>query len=573
MYTIKMPGGQYLEGEFNLSFELNNQVFSTSDASVLPGSFSFPAEVALTPANRVLLGFPEVVTKATVWQNFSGVWVYCEQQPMFFGTLSIRTANKTKASVNIVANPIKRLKDINLRDLSMGERDLGSFATWEDLMLDSAQHPEDHAFIFFPVHNEARNDYEYDVGDPLNSRRPWWNYFHPPTEVFDDQSAALVPFIKLDFLLESIFAAEDTGFSFSNEWQTDIELRRLCVFNNRDIRTLNGSGDPDLPDSFELARHLPNLKATEFLKKVMAQWGLGLFTNIFDASIRLVPVQTLLKRPPAHDWTQYVISDNTIEAPDDAPVYFNYEQPEEAAGGVPAPETVQVFNTLPDFNAALPLPDGFYYIETEHMTVQIKAAGPYTPFDAWLQHRGVRLADGDRYDAGMESLLHIAQSDAYDSPVVASRYYETTDNTGATVWEWRDTDYPTALMLYRGFNDVGWANPYPTACNHVWNPFSTGGTRLDLTDGATVLGQAERSLNWHGDYGLYETAHKTWANMLLNGKSVAVTLALPVASLTAFSFEDKVRILNMDYFVKKLRVGKPLGGGLVQVEASMVSVI
>lgn len=577
MYTIKMPSGNFLEGQFNLNFELSNQVFSTSDASVLPGSYSFPADVQLTPANRRELDFPDLVTKSTGWQEFEGVWVHCYGQPMFFGTLQIRSATPKKASVTIVANPMRRLKDICLNQLDLGgDRDHGGFGSWALLMFDTTRFPEDWDFIFAPMYNAERNEWAFDSGDPDNLVYPWYNRFDiSPGVAFNMASGALVPFVKLEYLLQQIFAAEDTGFAFVNAWQTDIELRRLYMFNNWDMRTLNTDGEPDQPSTINLANHVPKEKATDLLKKVMAQWCLGLFTNVFSKKISLIPLDTLLRRPAKHDWTQNVISENTREAPDDVPGSFNYDQPGELPHGVPNPENIAtVFNTLPDFNAALPLDDGYYYIESEHMIVQVDNTWPFQPKEAWLQHRGVVLdADSERLDTGMASLLHYNFSEYYNAPVVASRFYETTDANDDPVWERRIADPPVALFFYRGYNDVGLAQELPVSCNHVWNPNETGDVRLDITVDTTPEATASRSLNWFGTYGLYETAHKTWANMLLNGKPVTVTLALPVAILTAFSFEDKVRIGNMEYFARKLRVGKPLGRGLVQVEASLISVI
>ena len=49
--------------------------------------------------------------------------------------------------------------------------------------------------------------------------------------------------------------------------------------------------------------------------------------------------------------------------------------------------------------------------------------------------------------------------------------------------------------------------------------------------------------------------------------------SVPLAALTAFSFQDKIRMGNMDYFVKILKIQKTLGKGLLLVEARMVSVI
>lgn len=578
MYKIQLATGQYLEGEFQLNFELNNLVFSTSSASVLPGSFSFPADVPLSGMNKTLLNNPHLVTNAKNWAPFEGVWVECYGAKLFYGTMKITACGQRRCKVNIVANPVAKLKDLKLAALDLGgDRDHTGFGNWADLMFDTTRFPEDHDFVFAPMYQADRNGYAFDSGDPNNLLYPWYNRFEiSPGVTFHMSSGALVPFIKLEYLLQQIFASEDTGFTFVNAWQTpeNIELRRLYLFNNWDMRSLDTSGEPTLPSTINLANHVPPGTATEILKKVMAQWCLGLFTNVFNRTQRLVPLQALLQRPPAHDWTAHVISDNELDAADTPPLVFNYDQPEELPHGVPAPEAIAtVFNTLPDFNAALPLADGFYYIETEMMIVQVDNSWPFQPRYAWLQHRGVILGDGERLDTGMTTLLHINFSEYYNAPVVASRFYEGTDSNGDPVFERQVTEPPVALFFYRGYNDTGLAQELPVSCNHVWNPNEAAGVRLDITVDTTPEATASRSLNWFGPYGLFETAHKTWAYMLRDGKPVTLQLSMPVADLVAFSFEDKVRIQNMDYFVKKLRVGKPLGRGRVLVEASLISTI
>lgn len=576
MYKILMPTGDYLEGRFDLTFELNNQVFSTSDASVLPGSFSFPATVPLSGANKALLGHPHLVTNASNWQAFEGVWVECYGVKMFYGTMKITGCNNVSCKVNIVANPVAKLKDLKLSQLDLGgERDKDIFPTWALLMFHTTVFPEDWDFVFVPMYQADRNEYTFDSGDPDNLVRPFYNRFEvSPSLEFNSASGALVPFVKLEYLLQQIFAAEDTGYTFQNAWQNDTELRRLYVFNNWDMRTLNTDLEPDLPSTINLANHVPPVTSTELLKKTIAHFALGLFTNVFDRKIRLVPLQTILQRPPKHDWTQYVRSEDDLDAPDSPPLVFNYEQTVDLPYGVPAPEDIEtVFNTLPDFNAALPLADGYYYIETEMSIVQVDNSWPFAIRNAWIQHRGVVIGDGERLDTGMTTLVHENFSELYNAPVVASRFYETTNADGDTVYERKVTDPPVAVFFYRGYNDIGYANPFPVATNHVWNPDETGDVRLDLTYDEDVIGTASHSLNWFGDYGLFETAHKTWAYMLRDGKPVTLQLSIPVADLVAFSFEDKVRIQSMDYFVKKLKIGKPLGKGRVLVEASLLSVI
>lgn len=601
MYTIRMPSGNYLEGIFDLSFELNNQVFSTGSADILPGSFTFPVTVPLTPSNRIELDFPELINRAdtssggastnsaTKWfpnigtvkpRDIEGVWVELYNVPMFTGTLRVRSATPKSASVTIILNPVRKLKDLYLTDIDLGADIFmgGNAATWNSEMKDAADTPEDFNFVFFPVYNKDRNGYEFTFDDPDHGSRPYWNNYNTVSEEFDFASGGIVPFAKLQYLLQQIFAAEDTGYAFQNAWQESTELKRIYLFDNTDVRVLNDSGVPSLTDYFNLRNHVPRVKCVDLLKMVIAQWGLGLFTNIFNKSIRLVPLQGLLSRQPQRNWTAYAVGSVLIEEPGTQPVYFNYDQPAPLPITETEADNLQMFQSTSDYEAALPtLAAGYYYIETEMAVVEIAITGGGARYvaNSWDYHRGVRIyPDGDRLEHGMACLLHtVGLGDLYNSPVVASRFYETVDALGTTEYVWQQTDPPIALMLYRGMQALDGGNPEPIAGNAVWNPYDVAGVRVEITTGGVAEADAERSLHWFGDYGLYATAHATWSTMRLFGKHIRIQFALPVSELVAFSFEDKVRIGNMDYFVKKLKVGKPLGNYRLEVEAAMVSVI
>lgn len=574
MYTIRMPDGTYLEGEFDLNFELNNQVFSTSDAASLPGSFTFPADVPLTGANKVALGHPHLVTNAANWQTFEGVWVELYGVPMFFGKMSIIGCEALKVRVSIIANPISNLKETLLPEIDLGgERSFHDTDSLKKaLMKSTGLVPEAYDFIFFPIHSLDNNDYIFDFDDPLRLLRAWWNYYDDTVdETYSLDSAAIVPFVKLSYLLEQIFSTSD--FYFSNRWQITNELKRLYLFNNTDLRISENGEAPFVPDVFNLANHVPKIKAVELLKKVVRQWGLGLFTNVFNKTISLVPLHDIITRSTAADWTQYAVREMAIESAEKPPTIFNYEQPVAIPADVPSMDGMTVILTSAELADELAtLDDGYYYIETDYAIIQVVSNAVVR---GWNVHKGVTYAnEGVPFSGGMEGLLSIINvGEVYNTPVVASRWHETTNTDGDTVYEMRYVSPPVALMMFRGFQELNGGNDFPVACNHVWNPYSSPAALLDITSSLSAETTASRSLNWFGDYGLYETAHKKWTEMLYNGKAIRQQFALPVAAIVAFSFEDKIRIGSMDYFVKKLRIGKPLGAGKVLVEASMVSVI
>ncbi len=559
MWSIQLPGGDFfdLPPRFNIEFELNNQVFSSGDISALPGSFSFPVELPLTPRNKTLLNNPQMVNNVSSWPTYENVAVLLYGKLLFLGTLSIRSASEKRVRIAIVANPMSRLKNTDITTLQ-----LGGPRTWAGTLLDhmyqTARFPEEYDYVFFSVITPdtiAHNTFDNDPG----------------TGEFLDDESTKTPFVKLEYLLDQIFLSEISGYKFVNEFQLVTEMKRIYLYNNIDSRVLAGSpAAPDYPTEINLASHLPKIKVPELLKKTAALFGLGIFTNIYNKTISIIPLETLLKRTAKHDWTAYDLGEHEITEDDPPPDGFNYTQSTDLPPGFPEPTDVQTFNTPEDFNAALllGLDNGFYYVESQSLL--LKYTNPF--IETINYHKGIYLGNQNPLEIGLEA-LH-ANIFNYLTLYGVSKWVS--DEEIPPTYTFNREDYPLIFMLYRGLQVVpaGSANEaMPLACSHVYEPAGTGGDRCLITTDGIPEGFAERSLHWHGTYGLYAQSHKTWIEMLRNGKPVIHTFSLPVSMLIEFSFEDKIRVRSMEYFVKRLRIKDALGDGLVRVEASMVSVI
>lgn len=562
MWKILLPSGEYLDTppDFALQFELNNQVFSTSSTSVLPGSFTFPVTVPLTGRMKAQLQHPHLVDNSRRWSVISGVWVYGHGAPLFYGSLRITDADPHTVKLTIVANPLAAFKEILLSELDFGGDRAVAPSSWEDHMKETVRFPEDYDYAFLTGTNEE----------------PFYNFnrWNSATGAFVLTDSLVTPMVKLKYLLERMWAADPEGFGFTNAWQADdLELGRLYLFNNVDVRNLVDD-DPDaiaLPDSFSLNRHVPKVKCSELLKKLTAQWCLGFFTNVFDRKVRLLSLQEVLSRPPRHDWTNYRASELQISEGDDVPGYYNYEQPNTLPPDWPPVEDMTLIPTYEEYAAGAPWAEGYYYIETNNVAFYVDATGFARPGIRCF--RGVRPGDGSEYEAGMDAVF-----DNFAEFLATSEFtgWHAVPDTTPQEYEYKENDYPLALLAYRGLQNyiIGGGGPSPVVAGNVWlDGVGSPGERLQITTDGAAGPDAARSLHWFGDYGLYNTAHRNWAEMLITGKHCTQSFALPIGALTSFSFEDKVRIGNMDFFCKRIRVRKLLGQGRVLVEASMVSVI
>ena len=591
-----MPSGNLLEGKFDLGFDLVNQLFSSGSTDALPGSLSFPVTVPLTGRNRVELDFPELVNRAdasraaarnslTKWIPATGpaaskdideVWVELYGVKMFLGSLKIISATATEASISVIANPMRKLKERKIAELDLGgDRTFGADdAAKKATMKNSALEPEEHDFVFFPVVGTLPNVNQ--LIDPTDETK-FHNYYDRTLEAFDLASLAITPYVKLQYVLERLFASEETGYGFQNAWQTSPETKRYYLYNNRDLRESVNNAAPALPEEFDLARFVPDVKATDLLKAVMAQFNLVLSTNIFSRTIRLVPVDELLSRPPARDWSRYAVGKPKTEPATGGPGVFNYQQPSAPPTDWPAPHAAIQYKTGAEYYANTDdVADlgKFFYVEDTGRLFRYVAfiSGPnLRKHDGYIQHQGVYLDSPEVYQVSMEAAG--SYSVWYYCAHDISKYAEV-DDGGIDVWKFQPVAYPLALMQYRGFQEVNSGmGEEPFAANYVWMPGTSPATRSQVVTNGSPEGDSEHSLNWFGEYGLYERRHKAWNTMLREGKHVTQQLALPVADLVAFSFEEKIRIASMDYFVKKLRVSRPLGRGRVLVEAGLVSVM
>lgn len=567
MYSIRMPSGRYLQGRFNLGFELNNQVFSNSDSSVLPGQFSFPTEAPLTPWNEVELDYPHLVTNAANWKKYEGVWVELYGVPMFYGTLSIRSANPKRVSFTIVANPLSALKQVPLNTLDLGgDRVFADEAAVLTHAKATALAPLDYDYVFFPVFNPdfiAHPDYS-------KPKSYYQNFYDPATGAFqvDHDYPALMPFARLEYVLQQIFSGQE--FFFQNRFQIVDELRKICLYNNRSLWTSEG-----LDTTINLQNHVSETASTTVLRKVMSAFNLGLFTRIFSKTIDLVPLRDIVARPPAHDWTQYAVGEPETEGNEEQADYLCWKT-DDADGAFEwyakqvKPDPADVDGTINTSDLAT-IPDGIYYVEDQHayFSVGARLKHLYTTlgcapvesgkkkFEAeatamWDAHlRWEAYVGTAPFDAGMRKMPHIRTQGTVSYEVPGDPDPETISTSNKV---------PDRLTIYRGMYDV-WAgtDDYPLASGLPWDAKGN------------LIGAY--SLRWDGQYGMYDTWWKTWHTMLIAGKHITQSFALPVADLVKFSFQDKIRVLNMDFLVKRLRVGTPLGRGLVLIEASLVSVI
>lgn len=586
MYSIRLQTGEFLDVPIGLTlpYELNNQVFSTSSTDVLPGSFTFPVDLPGSDLNRRLLNNPQLEANAYNFREYPDTSIYCHGVEIFRGTLKILSANRQKIKVSIIAAALAKLKNVPLNQLDLGgERGLGGHDENLALFAATAERPDDYDFAFFPVYCPFYDAQSASVVD--NDYINWWR---DDEYTFSVDSVALIPFPRIDYLLRRIFENQVPDFTFINEFQRSRELRRMYLLNNFDSRIAVGS-NLITKDQIDLKNHVGEMPCNDFLRGIMARFCLGLFSTPFQKRILLRPLRDIVIAPALHDWSPYVIEDSEVtNGKFDTPLKFCDPQFEGKTALVDDAVSIPSYSSHQAFQSALPtLTDGLYYVEATETVYQVTTDSGLDPlaYDAGRKRRCIVFGDAPEFEAT------ITPCGTHDFPgwghfpwyEQTGSYWENENPDGAAVWARKRNSFDPQIALYRGFQESVGAVTHdrPYASNDVWRPDAAAlPTRAKITDKAagpsgayTDYGPAEYSLLWGGPYGLYKQWWEPWHNMLMRGKHIKFSFALPIASIISFSFEQKVRVQNIDYIVKRLQVTQALSGSRMLVEADLISMI
>lgn len=543
-----------------LNFELNSPIYLGDEVDVIQGAFSFPASLPLTANNRAVLGFPDRLDNARPFVKDIDAEIWAEGLMLFPALATVTEASPGKGKITLLVGWISKFKETKLNELDLGGTvTMGSnLATTLLHAKNTALNPLDGNHVFFPVHNPGfLDDSDSDTAAFPGDFQNYWDttaqqFLHRPNDV-------ATPFLRLDFVLEKLFA--HGGFSLKNSFQTSDELRLMTLYNNFNITNL---ATGDWANSFNPQNHVSKSKSSDFLKNVARLFNLGVFVNYFDKTAEIVPLERLLARLSKHDWTKKAFIDHTVSQRNNYPTWFTYPSiyKELAYYGV---EQEFLEKGLPPFYAGHPLkvvdkmenltnadPVGYYVETTSNHIFEFVSASPENWSERGSYMPAIFEKTDFRFTAGIGSAW--MGDELNRVPQVKVK--------GTTATE--TNECPDRLLFYRGMQK-DWQNKnYPM------------GDTMGFTANKNVIqmnsSPVQYSLYWDGEKGIYNRFWKNWHTLLKRKKDVNRKIALTVRDLRNFSFADKVRIENQDYFVKKMQVSLS-SRGLEPVTADLVSII
>ncbi len=594
-FGIKI-GSRYLDlfPESQISFEKTTELWVTGDPTLQIGSYSFPFDVPLTDTNRLTLRFPERIDAYTRPVIIDGVVLYAGEGmsvglPLFTGRLFVKTATNEKASIFIVVDGLSRQNEKKMEDVDMGVFNLGPPLELAAVMTYSANNPQYYPFIFFPVWNETiyktytgTGNIEYIPGNVFGAARMnhWtgsnWQFV---VEANDDikGNSILVPFLRLVYVLDKIITA--MGYTLINEWMDDDdELQQICLFNNKSINDV----EEIYKWKIRYNEHVPTkMLITEFLKHV-AKWGFcGIFTDHASKTVLLRPYKTVLATAPRHDWTDRVAEDYEIEQDNTVPDYIGFD----------TDNTDEYFSN--NFVSDLPLIadgaiitdyweaggnptlhsliDGYYHVKRDNSIMRYDPSRTFL-YEKWRKwsHRFANIRIGAEGDPWLSKCIPMWSESG--SPTIAGTFAYSIPRADIPLniaLKFADDEVVTQdaemssirLMIYRGIRDMegGISGDYPYANATAYDP-------------ATEDETFNHSLHYDGDKGMYNLYGKEWIYFMQNKKIVKRYLKLTIQDILNHKEYDKIRIGNMNYFVKSMRINVT-SSGLGLTECELVTIV
>lgn len=522
-----------------ITFELNNTaLLQAENIDLKPTSYSFPINIPLSNKNRRLIGHADRLdTPGRLMEN-EPCEIYFNNflfQAKATVTNSRNTKGNRQARLYMIMNPASDLKEFNLNEI-----DLGGYIDIDDpsptaYAKDTATNPLDYSHIFFPVYNPRF--FEGNDADPGTWESRFQNFYDATAGNFSDSSNQLnaTPFIRAEYLIDQIFA--HAGINYIDEWITDDELRKLCLYNNRSIYVAG-----TWPGAINLQNHVPEIVASQWLADFLTGFGVGIFPNPFNNTIVIKPIKDVILEPHKHDWTDksaYTLSITNLEEPfkgyryaaDDDDRFFDMY--------VPLPDAI-----LPILGSVTTLNDvpidltGQYYVEDQN---------------AYYNRSAIDfIFQGKEYKAANPGYV---SGEFYENPyppIFQSFYPLSFDGGSGTVYAYmphceilgtfgdEENDYLPRPMFYRGFYPDSNGDDYPYANNQAYTPDGT-------------LSYAH-SLLYDGDRNLFTKSLQELTELTQNGKIVERKLNLTITDLLNFNLNDKVLIGRTHFLVKRLRI-------------------
>lgn len=527
-----------------LDLVFNNPAFVGGDIKRILGSHSIPINVPLTDHNKSVLGYPERIENVDTHLENEACEIYYQGMIFLNGFAHVRSANDSSARLYITIDSFKALKTLYLNELDLGVHNFADVSTILTHAKDTAENPLNHDHAFFPILNYdffEEDDKPTPIGNDHWTYR-FQNYYDIATQSFVSGSHQRVamPFVRLDHVVSKIGTA--LSYNIQTSFQDTDELKLLYLYNDHNIYV----GDA-WNIEFDLKNHVPRMLAGEFLKQKTRLFCLGMFTDPFLKNIEIVALKDLLVQPFKHDWSDKVSQKYNLNTQTNYPGSLGFDSGFDgmfdvnnyevlSPQGLSQTTTITELDDWLDLFDPTPLAQGWYYLNQLNTFVWSNQHILYRLGAKKKMFRRIEIdSDGQSIDFKMSPLFmqqvlkedSMINLDLRDTPQVSMK---------------ANSNKEARLIFYRGMYQNHDNDLYPFATNNVYDPKEA------------KIPTADHSLLMNGQYGLYEKYWKEWIQFLQNKKEVQLDANLHIKDIINFSFKDKVKVKENQYFVKQMKV-------------------
>lgn len=288
MIGFRFSNGEYLELPERTSIQIagDNPIFNLGS---IPGERIYNFKVSLTNPNRINLGFAEQFNLVDKNTRIDGVTAYLHKTPWKKGTLRIRKA--TNEGFDLSFHVDTSSLAIKITDVSLSSIDFGSEAV--NLVVDANSVYPNVNHVFFPVYNpgfyeEDKNaEYGLIVNDFANVMLTNSNTDGNKTKY------PITPFPYLVYILEKLFT-ELGYYSLIGDWINEDFIRRVVIYNNQSLDSLDGNGVNVWSNSVNFNNHLPDMTISDFLIEVCTYFGVFPLIDDKENTVEFVKIKNVL---------------------------------------------------------------------------------------------------------------------------------------------------------------------------------------------------------------------------------------------------------------------------------------
>lgn len=328
------------------------------DFDALPGSFSFPASIPITPVNNRAFDFAYKRNKADSNIRDLSCDLKVSDTLIASGTIILEKID-SEYSFNIVLSTSQFAYKGEDRDLQSfdygGEKDW----IWKD------EYTHEDGFCLAPLLNQelfTGTPFE-NSGGPKTTQNPYdftnerfYNESNDPT--LEYEAWAVTPFPFLSFILDKIFTELDISIS-ENIFVNDTELNKLFFVNQYNIVSYYKPTSQSLKqktDKYNLKNHVPKASLNELI--IALKRAFCLHFDFKDDSLRIMSIEDIFNQ------TEYTdISDILLDSEQKTRI----EKPEEVIVGLTTPGADVLFTevAIVDINSSIDITDPNAFINSQ----------------------------------------------------------------------------------------------------------------------------------------------------------------------------------------------------------------